>query len=419
MKIKIKAILILSLCLGLLSSLTGCGNDGSDWVANYNDNKVNVGVYIRYLIDEYNNLYIKDLTGELKDPEEAKAEKEKSKDKKEDKIGSSKDQTNTKTINTKNKKISILKKIIDDKTGEQWMIDEAKEKVLTDILINNKFKDMDLKLDEEKTSFLERNLTNQWDALNEQENFEKKGVSKESVLETLLTQLKKKEIFNAYYGEGGEKEVTEDQIKSYLKDNYNKVKYFSFELHGLSEEEKETKTELYKEFLSRAKAGENIDALIKEFDKKEYNEKDEEENKIDESEDNMSSENERYDVDSSSSEKSGYDHDTDEEDDTVSIFRKDKASGEFSSDVAEAIEKASLNQVTGFEGKDELVIFIKQDPSNNPEYIEENQEKLLGEMKDEEFEKEMKNWVNKNQIQYNEKAINKYTPSKLKLDKKR
>ncbi|MBP0979575.1 MAG: hypothetical protein J6C55_02900, partial [Oscillospiraceae bacterium] len=402
MKRKIKIVLVLSLCLGLLLSFTGCGNDGSDWVASYKDQKVSVGVYIRYLIDEYNNLYIKDLTGELKDPEEVKAKEEKSSEtddkNKKNKIGSSEDQTITKTINTKDKKISILKKIIDKKTGEQWMIDEAKEKVLTDILVNNKFKDMNLKLDEEKSSFLERNLTNQWDALNEQENFEKKGVSKESVLETLLTQLKKKEIFNAYYGEGGEKEVTEDQIKSYLRDNYNKVKYFSFELHGLSEEEKETKTELYKEFLSRAQAGENIDDLIKEFDKKEYNEEEEEENEIDESEDNMSSENERYDVESSSSEESGYDHETDEEDDTVSIFKKEKASGEFSSDVAEAIEKASLNQVTGVEGKDELVVFIKQDPSDSPKYIEENKETLISEMKDEEFEEEMKNWVDKSEI---------------------
>lgn len=420
MKIKIKAAVAITLCLGIVLSLIGCGNDNSDWIASYKEQKVNVGVYIRYLMDEYQNLYIKDLTGNLKTPEEVKAESEKQKESEnKDKIGSSKEQT--KTIKTSDKKISIFKKIIDNKTGEQWMIDEAKEKVLTDILINNKFKDMNLKLDEEKISFLERNLTNQWDALNEQDKYEKKGISKESVLETLLTQLKKKEIFNAYYGEGGKEEVTADQIKSYLKDNYNKVKYFSFELQGLSDKEKENKKELYKEFLSRAKAGENIDKLIKEFDKKEYGQKDEEnqEDKIDEGEDNMTSENERYDIENSSDDKSGYNHETDDEDETISIYKKDKSSGEFSSDVAEAIDKASLNQVTGFEGKDELVIFIKQDPSQSLEYIEENKETLVGEMKDEEFEKEIKTWANKDEIIYNEIAIDKYTPSRLKLDKMR
>ena len=49
MKKRVIALLLMS---AMVSGLfTGCGNDNSDWIASYKEQKVNVGVYIRYLIE--------------------------------------------------------------------------------------------------------------------------------------------------------------------------------------------------------------------------------------------------------------------------------------------------------------------------------------------------------------------------------
>lgn len=383
---KISSIIVVS-CI--LMGLVSCSNVDTSWIAEYNGEKMAVGVYIQCLIEEYSQLYIKDLMGKMTNPEK--------KSDKKSKIGDSKEEALD-----KEKNVSILKKIIDGKTGTDWIIDNAKEKIGENIAIDNKFKEMNLKLDEEKVDYIEHNLIKEWDALNEQQQYEKKGISRDSVLKTLITHMKKQKIFDAYYSEGGLKEVTNEQIKKYLKENYNKVKYFSFELYGLNDDEKSKKEKLYDEFLKRAESGEDIDLLIEEFDKKEYASNDD----SGKTEDTQKSNDE-----------SGYDHTTDEEDETVAIYKKD-GSGEFTKDIQEAIDKADMNKVEGYKGKDELIIFIKKDPADSKEYIEKNKNDLISEMKSKEFEEEVKTWVDVSKIKYNEDAINKYTPKKLGLDKK-
>lgn len=399
---KISSIFILGcMLLGLVS----CNNSNTSWIAEYNDEKLEVGVYIQSLMEGYRQLYIRDLMGETTNSEAKSDNKYK--------IGKSKEEDSTEA-----KKISILNKTVDGKKGSDWIIDNAKEKIWENIAVDNKFKEMNLELNKEKVDYVERNLLKEWDALDEQQGYEKKGISMKSILKALINSMKKQEIFNAYYAEGGLQEVTDAQIKEYLKEKYNKVKYFSFELYGLDDKEKVKKEKLYDEFLKRVKAGEDMDALIKEFDKKEYalEKGNQEESKVDQSDDNGSSENEMYDVKNSNMKESGYDHTSDEEDETVAIYKKEN-SGEFTKDIQEAIDKADIGKITGFKGKDELIVFIRKDPSDSKDYIEKNKDNLLNEIKSEDFEKEIKNWVDINKIKYNQDAINKYTPEKLKLDK--
>ena len=290
--------------------------------------------------------------------------------------------------------------MLDGKNGEQWIIDGAKDRLEDHIAINQKFKDMKLELDKGTVDYTEHNLNNQWDELNEQQKYEKKGISKESMMEVLISNMKKEKIFDAYYGKDGIKEVKDSDIQKYLNENYNDVKYFSFELYGLNDDEKKKKEELFKEFLDRAKAGEDFDELIKEYNKKEKNEDKEDHEEL--SEDNRDNEK----------------NEEDEIDKFISVYDKEDG-GRFSKEIEEAINKADKNVITGYKAKYEYIVFINRNAGDDDKYIEKNKENLISEMKEEEFKEEMKTWINKDEIKYNQDAIDKYTPSKLKLDKQR
>ena len=100
---------------------------------------------------------------------------------------------------------------------------------------------------------------------------------------------------------------------------------------------------MYNDFLTRAKSGDDIDTLIEEFRAKR---KDAEEK------------------DSVNSETSGYDKDSDNNSEKLSVYKKDDTSV-FNEDIRSAIDKAKMNELTGFKGENEYIIFIKQDPSKN------------------------------------------------------
>lgn len=383
----------------VLLSLAGCDNSNKTWITEYNGEKTKVGVYIQYLMSEYRQLYMQDLMGKLKLTENEKnnAADEKSSSK------SNSEVTEPKNSSEKEKKVSPLKKFIEDEDtgkwilGNQWVVNKAKKDLEEDIAVDTKFKEMKLALDQETVDYLERKISEQWDTVNEQQGYEEKGVSQDSVIYALKTQLKRQQIFNAYYDKGGIKEVSESEIKSYLADNYNQVKYYRFEVHSMDEEKKEKIKKLYNDFLTRAKSGNDIDKLIEEFRAKR---KDAEEK------------------DSVNSETSGYNKDSDDNSEKLSVYKKDDTSV-FNEDVRSAIDKAKMNELTGFKGENEYIIFIKQDPSKNEDYIKNNRISLLSEMKDDDFHKEIFTWIDKKSIKYNDKALNKYyTPSKLKLDKK-
>ena len=388
----------------ILVGLTSCGGMSESWIAEYDDQKVNIGIYTQYMMDGCRELYIKNLTGQLtldptkteeeqdnkdNDQKDEKAQKEELKN---DKIGSSDSKNSEKSdkkLEEKSQKTSFLKKYLDNTLGSDWVVNYGKDKILEYIAIEKKFDELKLELDKERVDYVERNLADQWDSREQQYGYEKKGISQESVLKLVLSTLKKQAIFDAYYAENGSKEVKDQEIQQYLKENYNKVEHFSFDLRGLKDEEKEAKKASYAEFLEKAKSGQNFGELISEFNKKEYDEQEE---------------------------KEDADLENKAKDESLAIYKKEGGS-RFSSKIQEEIDKAGFDQVVGVEDENECFVLIKRDPANSDDYIKENKADLLSEMKKDEFEAEIKSWTESINVKFNQKAIQAFLPEKLKLNK--
>ena len=103
------------------------------------------------------------------------------------------------------------------------------------------------------------------------EMYEKNGISYDSFLLTYLNGEKSSAIFNAMYGEGGEREVAKGDINKYLEENIARIKYLSFDAtdeegNPLKEGEELSKIEeLANSYYERLKSGEYLDFLADEY----------------------------------------------------------------------------------------------------------------------------------------------------------
>lgn len=385
MKDILKKFSVVGMVSVLIVGLTGCAGKERSWVAEYNGEKIPVGVYIWNVIESFNEFRNNDLMGKTTSPSDKDSVKIGQSEN--SKSGTSEDMSEK---TKKTKKVSIYKKMMDGVPAEKWIEDKSKEEVINIIAINKRFKELGLNFSEEDKKSLGY-VNNKWDELNEQSGYEKKGVSINSFQMVMETELKKQRLFEKYYDKGGLQEVSDESIRDYVNKNYNKVKYYSFDISGLSDEQKSENKKLYEEFLARTKMGESIEDLAKEFESRKKSEKADEKSK-------------------SADKESGID-----EINTVSVYEKED-SREFTEEIRESIEKSEFNVVTGLDLKDQRIIFVREQPGNDESYIKENRDMLLKEYKGDEFEIEIKSWIKSSDVKFNPKAISYFTAKKLKLD---
>lgn len=132
---------------------------------------------------------------------------------------------------------SPLKQKIDGKKFSEYVEDVALTKTKEHVAINNKFKELKLALDKEEIKQLNSNISSTWDESGE--DYEKQGISKESLKEVSLTSGKRTAVFDSFYGKGGTEEVSDKEIIKYVNDNYLRFKILSFAKN--SEDETATK----------------------------------------------------------------------------------------------------------------------------------------------------------------------------------
>ena len=236
-----KKVIAAATALTMVFAAAGCG-ESTSWIAKYNDQTVNAGVYIYYQTQA-----MSEATSKLK------------------KINADLDLTDTKLVKT------LTLENVDVTT---WVNNKAQEQVKLFIAVNQKFDELGFSLTDEKKSEIEQMFEYYWEYSSAE--FEKNGIGKDSFRELVELDHKKNKLFEHYYGEGGEKEVSDAEINAFLEGNYSRVKMIKLHLTDGKDEDlddagKKKIKEMAEDYKKRAIAGENFDDLIDEYN--EYREK--------------------------------------------------------------------------------------------------------------------------------------------------
>lgn len=163
-----------------------------------------------------------------------------------------------------------LKKVkIEGKDFIDFVKDKATENCVNHVATLKHFDDLELSLTETQENEISQYVDMNWET--NEEMFTKNGISKESLKEIMTSSYKSEEVFKAYYGDGGSENIEESQLKEYYTENNARVRYVDMDLHDaegndLDEAGEKEIEDMANDFLKRAKAAKDEEAMLKEFD---------------------------------------------------------------------------------------------------------------------------------------------------------
>ncbi|MCI7085236.1 MAG: hypothetical protein PUB41_00095 [bacterium] len=254
---KVTAVLLAVLMIVLAAGCTPISLS-KEWSYKYGDQELPIGVYIYSMYQAYN---------------EAKSYAEKLDDYATDK--------------------SFLDLEITDDDGNtqvarEWILDKADKITRNVIAINSEIENNNVTVDQATLDEAEKTAKNTWDMGQYvsygyfspmSKELEPYGISYESFyISTYEAMAKQSCLFNALYGKGGAKEVTDAELTEYFNSNYTDYKYFAANLYtsetgedgtstnvALSDEDKEkVKAELDK-YAEEVNSGKSFDDVVKEY----------------------------------------------------------------------------------------------------------------------------------------------------------
>lgn len=241
-----------------------------------------------------------------------------------------------------------------------------------------KFDEMGLSFTDEEKQQIEDTVESNWDA----DYYESMGISKDSLdqIQTGIAMLDK--IFHAYYGEDGEAAVSDSEINTFLTDNYVRFKLISVE----KTEGKESQAKATAEDYAKRAEEKSFDEVIKEY---------QEEHSDDESGADTS--------------------DGSEEQDTDNNIMINKNSSSYSSNqVVKYIDNSMQNgEIKTYEDDNYWYVIQKLDVLSYGDYVKDNRDSLISEMKSEDFEEVIKGWTDSYQIIRNDDSYSRYTPKSI------
>ncbi len=342
---------VLAVCMIL--PFTACSGDTS-WVYDYDGEKINGGLYIAFTISAYTQVSAHEDYDSKKD---------------------------------------IFEQKLDDKTAEQWIKDKAAEMADEYIATNRKFDELGLSLTDSEKNEVKNSVDNVWSMYGAM--YEDNGVGKESYQKLVETQQKRQKIFMKYYGEGGLEEVPVEQLEKHFKENFASVNIFSISLNSgdkLTDEKKKENEEREK------KAKEYVD-LINSGDKT-FNEV----------------------RDMATHMLAGTKHDEKNKDD---VIKKDDETKTYvhieSTSPSEKFVKSIFNDVkVGGEAKllkegSTYYIVKRYDVMADKKNFEDMRETVLGDVKSDDFVKEVESWTKNVERTVNDGAVKFYSPRNIKL----
>lgn len=218
--LKKAACVLLALCLA--ASLTACYSEDNTWAAKAGDDVMPIGAYIYYLSSAY-----------------------------------------TEAGNRVSAHDKILEGTIDGQDAKGWIKDQALAYVGAYYYICDKFDELGLSLTEEDLAAIDNGTATYWPYF--KARMEAMGVSEESFKKAYAEHnVRAQLLMEALYGEGGQQEVSEDELRQYYTENYNSYEYMYISKSkkdedgnsvALSDEEKQDMLDTLEDFAGRINSG--------------------------------------------------------------------------------------------------------------------------------------------------------------------
>ncbi|MDE6148721.1 MAG: hypothetical protein K2F81_01315 [Ruminococcus sp.] len=348
----------------------------------------------------------------------------------------------------------FLNQKIDGKNFTDYVSEVALNHTKEHVAINNKFDELKLTLDDERIKEINSTVSDAWEQSGD--DFEEQGISRESFKEVYLNSAKRTAIFEYYYAEGGIEEVSSDDLVSYVNDNYLRYKVMSFAKNAQDEDADKENKDLRDKYFKMADGlnFEEFDTVIDAY--KEYQEEKAAESAIDSTVDtdtteSSEAEDSAADAESSMTEDKLSSFEAEGEDESAEDVSADNTSSVVDDESAEddsseaedpypnesmtnygALEEDDLETTYGkilteinglevgkastFEDDSYYYILIKGDVTErSAEYAadEENHSNILYQMKSDDYQKNLDDWVSKITFDVNDKAIDRYTVEKI------
>ena len=307
---------------------------------------------------------------------------------------------------------NVLDIAIEDQPAREWINNKAVESMRKYAAVENKFSELGLSFKNKEDELAKINAEQWWEYLGPY--YEEVGVSEQSYIDVVVNNEKERALFDYYYAEGGEKEVSKEEIASYLKDKYARIKYLEMPLKDgegniLKSDEKADVVTMANEYISRMENGESFDVISDEYD--EYyaalSASGEDESGITiNSPDSDASGVELVDP-------SGEEDSASEEPDYGTVISKDNIV--LPSAVIEKVfsEDFAENSYALVEEFEVCYIVYKMDLFADEEYLENNASSARHALKDEEFDGLVDGWLASQNVVVNDASLKRYTLDKI------
>lgn len=229
MKQTMKRMIAIVLAAALCLSFAGCYSEENSWSARKGDETLTIGSYIYFLNSAYSLARAEVAT----DENVLKAE--------------------------------LTDYLTDDVklTGEQWVENRALNYVNSYFFLHEKFDELGLEFTEDEQTAMDSTTDSLWTY--GKSSYEEMGVAKGSLDQcySLYNNLYAKVMF-AMYNEGGEMEISEDELKEFFEENFTSYEYFSVSLTttddegnsvDMTDEEKEATMETINAYVEKINKG--------------------------------------------------------------------------------------------------------------------------------------------------------------------
>ena len=263
--------------------------------------------------------------------------------------------------------------------GEDWIQDKANDYAKEYLAVEDQFTQRGMSLTEEDQAAIDSQVELYWTSLGMGALYEEEGCGKTSYTNILTNQYKKNLLFKAVYGEGGEEEVSQEELRSVFQNDYVKGVYFSVSLaddegNKLTGDELQAKQDEAQTLADRITAGEDFETVKA-----------------------------NYTADPEATEEET------EPSDTSVVVKKENAT----SAVYKAIADGEVGEVQVIEDGNNAYVVQTLDVMSGTSF-EDYRDTVLFDMKSNEFEEKVSAWAEELSIEENTAAVNKHNPSHLK-----